>query len=171
MPWMMSAKSLNQCNTRQCNIKLYLWHCFLLIRSFSWYFFFFIVSSRIWTTNLTLLAVCIHYISSQPYKVLDQCIEIVSLKRGVSTFHKQGLNSVLVMNFNFFRTSSDRAASAKRAFDSCSKIVKTSEKYMNSLENRPKWQPPQTRGAIEPSEMTITHVNQTADLFVCYLHL
>lgn len=62
-------------------------------------------------------------------------------------------------------TASERAASAKRAFDSSSKIMKTTEKYKNSLENRPKWRPPQTRGAIEPSDMTITHVNQTADLF------
>lgn len=40
----------------------------------------------------------------------------------------------------------------------------TENKRMD-LESRPKWQHPKTNGAVEPSDMTVTNINQAWDLF------
>ena len=65
-----------------------------------------------------------------------------------------------------------RKSSHTRMRKSYSQMMDSYAKQQESLANRPGWVPTKTRYAKEPDDLTVTHINQTNDLFVsCAFHI
>ena len=67
-------------------------------------------------------------------------------------------------------SETERAASRRRMEESYSEMMDTYKRQQEALSNQPNWVPVKTRNAKEPNELTVTHINQTKDMFVSGLY-
>ena len=77
-------------------------------------------------------------------------------------------NFHLVINFPLSNRNKEkeREMSKKQMWESYEGMMNTYAQQQKALANRPAWIAPKTRGAEEPPELTVTHVNHTRDLLV-----
>ena len=63
-------------------------------------------------------------------------------------------------------TKAEREQSRRRMDESYKQMMELYADQQKELSKRPNWIGSKVKGAMEPSDMTVTHVNQTRDLLV-----
>ncbi len=63
-------------------------------------------------------------------------------------------------------TAREREISRQRMEKSYKEVMEAYAEQQKELSKRPKWIPSKTKGAVEPSELMVTNVNQTKKLVV-----
>ena len=68
-------------------------------------------------------------------------------------------------------SKAEREHSRRRMDESYKQMMESYAEQQKELSKRPNWIGSKVKGAMEPSDMTVTHINQTRDLLVSFRKL
>ncbi len=95
-------------------------------------------------------------------------------RNSIMTKHVQKCNYFISYIGGFYSSSRKkyaRAASRQYMYTSYEQMMDKYSAQQKHLAGKPGWVAIKTAGSVEPKDMTVTHINQTRDLMVCFIKL